>query len=358
MGKIITAKSSTKSPKEIIPGGRAKGKSPKDFDPKQIAMGVKVELEHTGDRDMAREIAMDHLAEIPDYYTRLLRMESRAKVANAPPELISQRKFQSADAKIFLFLALYANRQYLIRVDVSSSVGFRLLASGPKAASAFRSLGDLIPKGEDLYSSGFTESPASPSETESLFRSVTQGKFAVKFPTEDNDPEAEHFFTTFKQFLREWTLNGSGNEKQFPILHHPYWERYLQSLHDSLRSKHGSSVTLYRGIHGDFVDEITDIAPVYQFSSWTADKAIAKDFARYGFIGDLQSGFAEKVKRKGKWAVISTKVPIESIVMAPVFVEALKEPELLVKRLAGQEEYVVDSPNLMVRVRVVSRSKV
>ena len=357
MGKITAAKSRTKSPKEIIPGGRAKGKSPKDFDPKQIAMGIKVELEHTGDRDMAREIAMDHLAEIPDYYTRLLRMESRAKVANAPPELISQRKFQSADAKVYLFLTLFANRQYLIRVDVSRSVGFRLLASGPKAASAFRSLGDLILKGEDLYSSGFTESPASPAETESLFRSVTQGKFAVQFPTEDNDPESDDFFRYFKQYLREWTLNGSGNDKKLPILHHPYWERYLQSLHDSLRSKHGSSVTLYRGVHGDFVDEVHDIVPVYRFSSWTADKAIAKDFARYGFIGDLQSGFAEKVKRKGKWAVISTKVPIESIVMAPVFVEALKEPELLVKQLARQDEYVVDSPNLMVRARVISRNR-
>jgi len=110
-------------------------------------------------------------------------------------------------------------------------------------------------------------------------------------------------------------------------------------------------------VHGDFVDEIHDIAPVYRFSSWTADKAIAKDFARYGFVGDLRSGFAEKVKRRGKWAVISTKVPIESIIMAPVFVEALKEPELLVKQLARQDEYVVDSPNLGVRVRVVSRSQ-
>lgn len=357
MGKVITSKSRAKSPKEIIPGGRAKGKSPKDFDPKQIAMGIKVELEHTGDRDMAREIAMDHLAEISDYYTRLLRMESRAKVANAPPELISQRKFQSANAKVYLFLTLFANRQYLIRVDVSRSVGFRLLASGPKAASAFRSLGDLILKGEDLYSSGFTESPASPAETESLFKSVTQGKFAVQFPTEDNDPESDDFFGYFKQYLREWMLNGSGNDKKLPILHHPYWDKYLQSLHDSLRSKHGSSVTLYRGVHGDFVDEVHDIVPVYRFSSWTADKAIAKDFARYGFIGDFQSGFAEKVKRKGKWAVISTKVPIESIVMAPVFVEALKEPELLVKQLDRQAEYVVDSPNLMVRATMISRNR-
>jgi hypothetical protein len=69
--------------KSILPGGRAEGKPLKDFDPKQLSMGIKIELEHTDDEDLAREIAMDHLAEIPDYYTRLKRMESDAGVKEA-----------------------------------------------------------------------------------------------------------------------------------------------------------------------------------------------------------------------------------------------------------------------------------
>ena len=50
-----------------------------DFDKKQLAMGIKVEHEHTDDDDIAEAIAKDHLAEIPDYYTRLRSMEAQAK---------------------------------------------------------------------------------------------------------------------------------------------------------------------------------------------------------------------------------------------------------------------------------------
>jgi hypothetical protein len=65
--------------KDQLPGGLADDMSPSDFDPEELAKGVEVEAEHTGDRDLAREIAMDHLAEIPDYYTRLNQMEDEAK---------------------------------------------------------------------------------------------------------------------------------------------------------------------------------------------------------------------------------------------------------------------------------------
>lgn len=58
-----------------------KGVTEKDVDAKQLAAGVKVEREHTDNDDMARRIALDHLAEIPDYYTRLARMEDEAKTA-------------------------------------------------------------------------------------------------------------------------------------------------------------------------------------------------------------------------------------------------------------------------------------
>lgn len=40
---------------------------------KQLKMGIKVEMEHTKDKVIARMIALDHLREYPDYYTRLKR---------------------------------------------------------------------------------------------------------------------------------------------------------------------------------------------------------------------------------------------------------------------------------------------
>ena len=67
--------------KQRLKGGLAAGMCPGDFDPKQLAIGTKVELEHTGDRGVAREIAMDHLAEFPDYYVELAKMEHKLEKA-------------------------------------------------------------------------------------------------------------------------------------------------------------------------------------------------------------------------------------------------------------------------------------
>ena len=50
-----------------------------DIDPEQLRMGVSVELEHTDNELIARKIALDHLVEIPSYYTLLAKMESAAK---------------------------------------------------------------------------------------------------------------------------------------------------------------------------------------------------------------------------------------------------------------------------------------
>jgi hypothetical protein len=49
----------------------------KDADPKELKMGIKVEMEHTKNKTIAKRIALDHLAELPDYYTRLLKMEGK-----------------------------------------------------------------------------------------------------------------------------------------------------------------------------------------------------------------------------------------------------------------------------------------
>lgn len=45
----------------------------------QIEKGIKVEMEHTSDKEKATEIATDHVSEFPDYYDRLDKMEGKAK---------------------------------------------------------------------------------------------------------------------------------------------------------------------------------------------------------------------------------------------------------------------------------------
>jgi hypothetical protein len=47
---------------------------------KQLQKGIKVEMEHTTDRGEAETIALHHLDEIPDYYSRLNKMEKGAEM--------------------------------------------------------------------------------------------------------------------------------------------------------------------------------------------------------------------------------------------------------------------------------------
>jgi len=42
----------------------------------QLKMGIAIEKEHTKDKDLAADIALQHLDEFPDYYTKLKKMES------------------------------------------------------------------------------------------------------------------------------------------------------------------------------------------------------------------------------------------------------------------------------------------
>lgn len=65
---------------ENILVGKHKHIHPDSFHQTQLKMGRKVEKEHSNDPKQAQEIAKDHLAEIPDYYTRLNKMEKRAEL--------------------------------------------------------------------------------------------------------------------------------------------------------------------------------------------------------------------------------------------------------------------------------------
>jgi len=68
---------------EFVNAGRAheKGVAEKDVDAKELEMGIAVEHEHTTNRDMAKRIALDHLAELKNYYTLLAKMEEKGKKA-------------------------------------------------------------------------------------------------------------------------------------------------------------------------------------------------------------------------------------------------------------------------------------
>ena len=65
--------------RDKIPGGLAEGKTNQDFPKDKIAQGRKVEMEHTSSKDVAEEIARDHLTEDKNYYDKLKTIEKKYK---------------------------------------------------------------------------------------------------------------------------------------------------------------------------------------------------------------------------------------------------------------------------------------
>lgn len=75
---------------DAIKGGLAKGLSLNDIAKKhgvtvdimvaEFKKGIKVEMEHTTNREIAKEIALDHLYEDPKYYTKLAGIEKKESV--------------------------------------------------------------------------------------------------------------------------------------------------------------------------------------------------------------------------------------------------------------------------------------
>ena len=55
-----------------LPGGVGDNTPTSQVDPSQLSIGIQVEMEHTNDPEIAKEIAMDHLTEDPQYYTKLV----------------------------------------------------------------------------------------------------------------------------------------------------------------------------------------------------------------------------------------------------------------------------------------------
>jgi hypothetical protein len=53
-----------------------------NFDPRDLKVGIRIEMEHTSDPNVAKQIAKAHLSEFPHYYTSpkgLLNMEKKLK---------------------------------------------------------------------------------------------------------------------------------------------------------------------------------------------------------------------------------------------------------------------------------------
>jgi hypothetical protein len=84
MRQSITGNLDQEKPEQKLEGGVGDETEPSDVDSKQLKEGRVVEKEHTDNEEEAEEIALDHLTEDPEYYSKLQEIESSKPKTRRP----------------------------------------------------------------------------------------------------------------------------------------------------------------------------------------------------------------------------------------------------------------------------------
>lgn len=103
-----------------------------EFDKDELEKGTEIEMEHTDDSEAAKQIAKDHLDEISDYYTRLIKMEEEAELSPAQIEEKEEEGKEPGEADIIKIrkfildnegLEDYEFHEYLKSIGVNPHAG-------------------------------------------------------------------------------------------------------------------------------------------------------------------------------------------------------------------------------------------
>ena len=127
-----------------IPGGLAKGMTLNDIAKKHnisvdtivkdLKKGMKVEMEHTTDVNVAKEIAFDHLYEDPKYYDKLAKMEAESitevaaglyrgkiKIGGNPVDVEVELLGADNKTKEFITKVIHIDKQYQSKLPIGST---------------------------------------------------------------------------------------------------------------------------------------------------------------------------------------------------------------------------------------------
>jgi len=128
-----------------IPGGLAKGMTLNDIAKKHnisvdtivkdLKRGMKVEMEHTTDVNVAKEIAFDHLYEDPKYYDKLAKMEKESvitelnaglyggtiKIGGTPVKIEVELVGADNKTKEFITKVIHIDKQYQSKLPIGST---------------------------------------------------------------------------------------------------------------------------------------------------------------------------------------------------------------------------------------------
>lgn len=237
-------------------GGKADKKKPSQFNQKDLEEGVSHEMEHTNDRTIAQEIAMDHLTEDPSYYKKLKTIEksdhlpTKVQMRNRkwamedglhkndlspkPTVTHNQKVRDIADsyAKKKGFNLVHNNHQVDVHPEMAKKVAqaYHEMPHTPNDPATQKAYKSLIDETKDQYEHlkqhGFKFSKIQPGQdnpyksSKDLFKDVHENNHAWYFPTESGFGSSDQEFNDHPLLQKVKTSDGDMHANDlFRVVH-------------------------------------------------------------------------------------------------------------------------------------------
>lgn len=189
----------------------------------QLKLGIKTEMEHTNDKKQAKEIALDHLAENPKYYTKLKKAKLEETIINSlKTSFIESENIPSklkSDVEIEYHKSL--NPKFWLNNHLKSNIRKNLLNLGKYY---FKSL-ELDPKVE-LKDIIFTGSLANYNYTDS-----SDIDLHIVIDYKDVSDDKDFVMNYFLQKRAAWEISNDVKINNYPV------EIYVQDVDEQTMGK-------------------------------------------------------------------------------------------------------------------------
>lgn len=147
--------------KNPIKGGKGDKLNIDEVNPTELSMGVKVEMEHTKDKNKAIDIAMDHLAEDPIYYTKLKmagladELKEPKKAKSSVPTLLNKKLTNVVDKENGLkpvkgVVKVKQSAKNSTKETVKPVKGIQIMSQTPKKAKGITKTMELPKKSKEI----------------------------------------------------------------------------------------------------------------------------------------------------------------------------------------------------------------
>jgi len=255
-------------------------------------------------------------------------LESKTKVN-------SYVKLAGPGGSVELFNVEYDGTSHLIEVISGSGLSYQAVSSGKTVPSDMKG---LIKKYEDVDRYKIETTKMDP-KTRGLITYIMDHSHELNLGLEN--PLKNDFIKILTREISHWTgsySKGSQGIDKITAVRHPYYKTYRKDYDQALKKEKGSTITLYRGVYGDIVDEIEEkkSLPIHKFSSWTGDREHARNVAKY-----------DKPKGEKKYTVITKKFKPSEILISPIQIEDF---EHITDGLKREDEYIVISKTKRIKI--------